>query len=80
MAGYNNTKGGSGDFKIVNSWGADWAGDGFAWLAYNSFRAKVKFVYFYFTLEGKFSLAILCDPFPEQPQITVDSIAVKANE
>ena len=49
-------------------------------FAFNSFWAEVRFVYFYFTMEGKFTLTILCDPFPEQPHITVNRTAVKINE
>ena len=49
-------------------------------FAFNSFRAEVRFVYFFFTLERKFTLTKLSDPLPEQAQISVDRIAVKANK
>ncbi|HUU28682.1 MAG TPA: choice-of-anchor D domain-containing protein [archaeon] len=35
VVGYDNTIGGSGALKIVNSWGDDWGDEGFAWLTYD---------------------------------------------
>ncbi|UFH56966.1 C1 family peptidase [Spirosoma sp. KNUC1025] len=35
IVGYDDRKGASGAFKIVNSWGANWGSKGFIWIDYN---------------------------------------------
>jgi len=34
LVGYDDTKFGDGAFKFINSWGEDWAEDGFSWIKY----------------------------------------------
>lgn len=40
IGGYDNNKGPSGAFKIVNSWGTSWGGAGYAWIDYNFFMSN----------------------------------------
>ena len=40
LIGYDDEING-GSFRIVNSWGADWADSGFFWMSYNDFIDKV---------------------------------------
>ncbi|MFO7946329.1 MAG: FlgD immunoglobulin-like domain containing protein [Armatimonadota bacterium] len=53
IVGYDDDKdagdgdGITGGFKFVNSWGAAWAGDGYAWLSYDFFKTgDVSWAYF----------------------------------
>lgn len=32
-------------FKLINSWGAEWADGGFGWISYDSFRSEVREAY-----------------------------------
>ncbi len=36
-----------GAFKVVNSWGAEWTGDGFYWISYEAMRRVVGYYMFY---------------------------------
>lgn len=44
VIGYNDNLDG-GSFQIVNSWGADWGEDGYFWITYDDFYAKVDEAY-----------------------------------
>jgi hypothetical protein len=37
IAGYDDSKGPNGAFRIINSWGTGWGGSGYAWIDYNFF-------------------------------------------
>lgn len=37
IAGYDDNRGPSGAFKVVNSWGSTWGDDGYIWVGYNYF-------------------------------------------
>ncbi len=39
--GYDDSKFGEGAVKFVNSWGSDWAIDGYSWIKYSDFRDVV---------------------------------------
>lgn len=41
--GYDDSKFGTGALKFINSWGADWAIDGFSWLRYSDYSNIVLF-------------------------------------
>lgn len=40
IAGYDDSKGPNGAFRIVNSWGQDWGATGYAWIDYNFFLSE----------------------------------------
>lgn len=40
IAGYDDNKGPGGAFRIVNSWGTGWGGQGYAWVDYNFFMTN----------------------------------------
>lgn len=37
IVGYDDSKGGNGAFRIMNSWGTNWADGGFVWMRYDDF-------------------------------------------
>ncbi len=37
VAGYDDSKGPRGAFKVINSWGQSWGDDGYIWMDYNFF-------------------------------------------
>ncbi|MFH0724834.1 MAG: C1 family peptidase [Pseudomonadota bacterium] len=41
--GYDDSKFGTGALKFINSWGSDWAIDGFSWLRYSDYSNIVLF-------------------------------------
>lgn len=40
IAGYDDSKGPNGAFRIVNSWGQEWGATGYAWIDYNFFLSE----------------------------------------
>ena len=40
IGGYDDNKGPNGAFRIVNSWGGQWGGQGYAWIDYNFFMSN----------------------------------------
>ena len=43
VIGYDDTKYGTGAFEIMNSWGTEWANDGYAWIKYDDFAEFVSY-------------------------------------
>ncbi len=41
LIGYDNNKGTSGAFKILNSWGTDWGSNGYGWISYDLVQSSV---------------------------------------
>ncbi|MCF8432810.1 MAG: C1 family peptidase, partial [Melioribacteraceae bacterium] len=50
LVGYDDEKGASGAFRIVNSWGENWGDNGFVWVDYNFFSDKL--CYMAYVIEG----------------------------
>jgi len=40
VAGYDNSKGPGGAFKVINSWGSNWGSAGYIWIDYNFFISQ----------------------------------------
>jgi papain like protease len=51
-------------FKLINSWGPDWADQGFGWIDYETFRSEVQFAY-------AMRVALAPNPRPERPPAPV---------
>ncbi|MFH0730511.1 MAG: DUF4214 domain-containing protein [Pseudomonadota bacterium] len=66
--GYDDSKFGTGAFKFINSWGQDWAIDGFSWLRYSDYNNIVLF-----------SMRIQDIPNANQPDNTTSSPAAPSD-
>lgn len=53
IVGYNTgLDGGTGAFKVRNSWGTDFGDDGYCWISFDSFRSNTAGVYGYYLDEN----------------------------
>lgn len=76
IAGYDDSKGANGAFRVINSWGQNWGDVGYIWIDYNYFMND-----FCVTLNGGKPLFIMADgdgdgnvtPPDEQPNPTPSS-------
>lgn len=57
-------------FEVMNSWGTDWAGDGFAWVRYKDFEKYVNYGFTFY--EGEQDLLSVMINFKRKSMITTD--------
>ncbi len=72
IVGYDDNKGPSGAFKVINSWGTNWGADGYIWVDYN-FMVSPDWGFAFFVMQNQ-SEGIDPDNNPNPTNSPVDLI------
>ncbi len=72
IVGYDDNKGPSGAFKVINSWGTNWGADGYIWVDYN-FMVDPEWGFAFFVMQNQ-SEGIDPDNNPNPTNSPVDLI------